>query len=221
MRLPLIDYRIGGNPRFRYCEEAELMRVPDELRECVCFIRAQWPSGTSSLGTAFFVGVPLGVEGRWFHYAVTARHCIVDLKAAEAAVLEINQRCGARVAVSTRVSDWLLHETADVAVLPLGEIDPAFEVTAWDADKSVANDDIVREKNIGAGDDVFITGLLVYHPGVTRNLPIVRLGSIAAMPEDPVELTTGTDIVHVGGGPLYRRAQRVSGFRSSINLAGH
>jgi hypothetical protein len=40
------------------------MRIPDELRECVCFTRAQWPSGASTMGTAFFVDVPTGIDGR-------------------------------------------------------------------------------------------------------------------------------------------------------------
>ncbi len=176
------------------------MRIRDELRECVCFVQASWASGVSGVGTAFFVGVPLGITGteeHWFHYAVTARHVINDMKQgpAEKAVLVLNRRGGGRALAETRVSDWLFHETADVAVLPLGRVNPAFQIMVWDVGNSAATDEVVREKNIGAGDDVFITGLLVHHPGVTRNLPIVRLGAIAAMPDDPVPLPTGTDVV--------------------------
>lgn len=184
------------------------MRIPDELRECVCFVEARWPSGAAEVGTAFFVGVPLdappGSGQSWFHYVVSARHCIAGRKEtqeqqggpAETAALLINQRGGGRVRCPTRVADWLLHGTADVAVLPIGTVNPVFEVSVWDADKSVANDKIVRERDIGAGDDVFIAGLLIHHPGKTRNLPIVRLGSVAAMPEDPVErMETGPDVV--------------------------
>jgi hypothetical protein len=80
-------------------------------------------------------------------------------------------------------------------VLPLGAVNPAFQIMVWDVGNSAATDEVVREKNIGAGDDVFVAGLLVHHPGAARNLPIVRLGAIAAMPEDPVGLATGTDVV--------------------------
>jgi hypothetical protein len=176
------------------------VRIPDELRECVCFVQASWASGDAGVGTAFFVGIPLEVNGlgeRWFHYAITARHVISDVKRgpAETAVLLVNTRQGGRAMVSTRVSEWLFHETADIAVFPVGNVNPAFQVSVWDAARSIATEKVVREKNIGAGDDVFIAGLLVHHPGITRNLPIVRLGAIAAMPEDPVALTTGVDVV--------------------------
>jgi len=179
------------------------MRIPDELRECVCFTRAQWPSGASAMGTAFFVGVPTGIDGRPFIYAVTAKHCVTGSLQAQRSqggrpaevVLLVNHREHGRTENRTRASDWLLHDTADVAVLPLGGTDPSFEVRVWPTHENVASELVVKEKNIGAGDDVFIAGLLTYHRGATRNLPVVRLGSIAAMPEDPVGLETGPDTV--------------------------
>lgn len=184
------------------------MRVPDELRECVCFVQPKWSSGVGSRGTArgtaFFVGVPLGIGNHGFVYVVTAKHCVTgDEKArrrhenrpATTAILWVNHREHGRVPDTTRVSDWLLHDSADIAVLPVGGINPDFEIRAWDAEESIADEQVVRDKNIGAGDDVFIAGLLTYNWGETRNLPIVRLGSIAAMPEDPVELETGQDVV--------------------------
>src|ERR1700733_2524913 len=103
------------------------MRIPDQIRDCVCFIQAEWPSGKIEIGTAFFMSVPLGVNGHWFHYAVTAKHCVTGrLKTqrdeggpAPQSVLFVNQREGGRVRVPIPASDWLLHETADMAVLPL------------------------------------------------------------------------------------------------------
>lgn len=43
--------------------------------------------------------------------------------------------------------------------------------------------------NIGVGDEVFITGLLANHPGEFRNTPIVRIGNLAAYPEERVKAT--------------------------------
>lgn len=180
------------------------MRIPDELRECVCFVQPVWPSGSGGRGTAFFVGVPLGVGDHCFTYVVSAKHCITGDKKAQLrhgnrpatkAILWVNHTEQGRVSHVTQVSDWLLHDTADVAVLPLVGVASGFDVRVWDADQSLANERVVRDKNIGAGDDVFITGLLTYNWGVTRNLPVVRLGSIAAMPKDPVDLETGPDVV--------------------------
>ena len=41
------------------------------------------------------------------------------------------------------------------------------------------------------GDDVFLTGLFANHLGRDRNLPIVRCGNLAAMPEEPVATEVG------------------------------
>jgi hypothetical protein len=190
--------------RFWYREEAEPMRVPDELRECVCFVQPVWPSGPGGRATAFFIGVPFGVEGQRYAYAVTAKHCITGgdearrqhgNRPATKAILWVNHREHGRLSEKTLVSDWLLHDTADVAVYPLGGLNPEYQIKVWDAEQGLASEPVVREKNIGAGDDVFIAGLLTHHWGNTRNLPIVRLGSIAAMPDDPVDLETGRDVV--------------------------
>jgi hypothetical protein len=162
------------------------MRVPDELRECVCFAQPVWPSGPGGRATAFFIGVPFGVEGQRYAYAVTAKHCITGgeetrrqhgNRPATKAILWVNHREHGRLSEKTLVSDWLLHDTADLGVYPLGAMNRAYQIKVWDAEQGLASEPVVREKNIGAGDDVFITGLLTHHWGDTRNLPIVRLGS--------------------------------------------
>jgi hypothetical protein len=130
-----------GSLRSSYSEEVELVRIPDELRECVCFVQASWASGNPGMGTAFFVGTPLaGLEGHWYYYAITAKHVISDVERgpAETAALLLNKREGGRAIASTRVSDWLIHETADVAVLPIGSLNPEFQVTVWDIAESAA-----------------------------------------------------------------------------------
>lgn len=48
------------------------------------------------------------------------------------------------------------------------------------------NSDIIKEKNIGIGDEVFMTGLFTNHSGKEKNIPIVRIGNIAAMPDEPI-----------------------------------
>jgi len=46
----------------------------------------------------------------------------------------------------------------------------------------------IAENDIRAGEEVFTVGLLVNHFGRERNLPIIRVGAIAAMPEEPIYL---------------------------------
>ncbi len=52
----------------------------------------------------------------------------------------------------------------------------------------IATEDVIRDRDIGVGDDAFLTGLFSNHYGRDRNIPIVRVGSIAAMPGEKVEV---------------------------------
>jgi hypothetical protein len=55
----------------------------------------------------------------------------------------------------------------------------------------VATPDIIAKHRIGIGDEVFITGLFVTHSGTERNIPILRVGNIAAVPEEAVKTPMG------------------------------
>lgn len=189
-----LDERIGGRPCQRLCDPADLMRVPDELRDCTCFIQAFW-SGEVESGSAFFVGVDAGYEGRIFIYAVTARHLVLNASGALAdeVHLVVNSISGIQF-IKTDPARWLLHPTADVAVLNVSFDSTIHKIRVYPLE-SIATKAFREERAIGPGDDVFITGLLVHHPGKTRIMPIVRLGCIAGLPEDPVKLETGEDVV--------------------------
>jgi hypothetical protein len=43
-----------------------------------------------------------------------------------------------------------------------------------------------RVFNVGVGNEMFLTGLFSPHAGKTSNIPIVRIGNIAAMPTERV-----------------------------------
>ena len=166
------------------------MLVPDEIRKCVAFIGYQWISGPKLAGTVFFVfmeipGIPLH-----FAYGITAKHVIdaVNKNSSDGkAFIRFNTKDGATAVVQTECSDWVNHPTnrgVDVAALPMtlgGILDHLYYPVA-----GFATDDVVSQQQIGVGDDVFLTGLFVNHYGRDRNVPIVRVGNIAAMPEDRV-----------------------------------
>jgi hypothetical protein len=199
------DLRVGGVPSLRLCERAELMRVPDQLLECVCFVHAHFdgapPGEQDRVGSAFFVAKRLGLpepNEQIFAYVVTARHCLQDPEygVADAATLRVNRKGGGTLPIEAPVARWMLHPTADVAVagVDAGLMLQALSFRAWDID-SAAGRDFRDERQIGPGDDAFITGLLVHHPGKSKIMPIVRVGNIAALPDDPVQLATGLDTV--------------------------
>jgi hypothetical protein len=55
------------------------------------------------------------------------------------------------------------------------------------------DDKEISESGVGAGDDVFIAGLFNRLRGQSRNLPLVRMGNVAMIP-DPGELVPGVKI---------------------------
>jgi hypothetical protein len=70
------------------------VRVPDEIRDCVCFITAR-AGGVGKIGTAFFVGVGIGFEDRVAQYVVTSKHCLlVEGALADDVVLRLNAKTG-------------------------------------------------------------------------------------------------------------------------------
>jgi hypothetical protein len=47
--------------------------------------------------------------------------------------------------------------------------------------------EVIQQREIGIGEELFIVGLFRSHYGNERNRPIVRIGSIAAMADEPVK----------------------------------
>jgi hypothetical protein len=54
-----------------------------------------------------------------------------------------------------------------------------------------ATTDRVQSEEIGLGEETIIVGLFASHHGNARNIPIVRIGNIAAMPEEKVSTEIG------------------------------
>jgi len=190
------DYRIGGEPRYYVADNKDvLMQVPDEVRKCVLFICCQSPDRLELLGTAFLVAEPIENTDYIFPYIVTAKHLIEDVRRYgidEKVYLRVNQRDGNFRFIATDIKSWIFHPDdpfVDVAVLPLvlpAELDyRAFPIAGAVTKGRIPN------LGIGVGDEIFLVGLFIYHAGTGKNIPIIRVGNIAAMPEEPVQTAKG------------------------------
>ena len=191
------------------------MQIPDVVKKLVFFVEADTDEG-SWVGTGFFVFDSLGVRDAKgaplaMVYAVTARHCVQQIKKDKAPVkairLFLNTTNGPARSIETQLDGWVHHDVADVSVYSFGpgaqelrgfdflyypvrgQGAPAFVTTA-DKKNSAEKFEMAE---MSPGDDLFMTGLLVYHPGKTRIMPIIRTGTIAALPEDPITMSTGSD----------------------------
>ena len=173
------------------------MRVPDEVRQCVVFVGL--PSaprngqvGLLFKGTAFFVSVPSETVPEVSHvFLVTAKHVAASL-ASKPFLVRANTKDGKSAIIPLKGTRWWYHPTdlsVDVAVIPWA---PPEHVEYTHYSKSAfLTDEIISSKRIGTGDEVFITGLFAHLTGSSRDLPIVRMGNVAMLPEEPVPTSIG------------------------------
>lgn len=170
------------------------MRVDDQMLKCVGFVgEVAYTDSTGVYGdlvaTGFFVSVPS--EFGSFAYFVTAKHVPADLKGKGAYFL-VNKEGGGTTLFSDIRGGWWTHptdKTADVAVVQLGERRNAELVCISIED--FATGPMIRSRNIGIGDEVYTVGLFTPAPGVKRNMPIVRHGNVAMMPEEQIQTELG------------------------------
>ena len=95
--------------------------------------------------------------------------------------------------IPTAIGKWVFHpreSNVDVAALGWAPSQEKFDYLNLPV-KYALTEDIIKQENIGAGDDVFLVGLFVNHFGSERNLPIIRVGNIASMPEEKVHTGYG------------------------------
>ena len=139
-------------------------------------------------------------------YAVTAKHVIDAIREntlADTVYLTYNGENG-KEETAIPLSEWHFHpgdstENVDVAIARFEYktpeiVGPRFanprHVKCW-MTESLINVSAAKNSGIGLGQEVSLAGLFVHHQGSTRNIPIVRSGSIAAMPGEKVSTQIG------------------------------
>ncbi len=189
-----IDYRLGGCPKYVFTDDLfPFMLIPDEIRQCVAFLGVNTPTGPRLCGTAFFVGVPSeAAPGASYGYVVTAKHILDKIREIYGndamTFIRVNVRGQDAVRAEIALQHWRYHptdSTVDVAVIEDASGDSRFETKRIPLEMAATAEAITKHK-IGVGDEVFMTGLFSHHHGRTRNLPIVRIGNIALMPDEPI-----------------------------------
>jgi len=157
------------------------MRVPDEILKCVAFIGAKPEGGDfAAAGTVFFIGHD--IEGVRRPYAVTAKHVVQGLQGSGVQDACIRYSTPGGVGFSyVKTEHWFFHPdpTVDLAVNGVVALDHHDQMLfpSW---QILENSEIERY-DVNLGEQVVFPGLFVHHHGTHRNIPIVRLGSLAAL----------------------------------------
>jgi hypothetical protein len=187
------------------------MRVPDQVRKAVLFVGMDGPSGPEYGGTAYIVALPGGhgtitsqtkdqvtTEVRFpFTFLVTARHLAEELEGNDF-YLRVNRNDGSIAVIKVNAeTPWWYHPSekqhVDAAVTvfaPANQEDLDIRTIPIDM---FADELVISEHDIGTGDEVFITGLFTKVVETTRNIPIVRTGTVAMMPGEKIPF--GKDLI--------------------------
>ena len=170
--------------------EFPMPRIKDDVLECSVYLYTSGEaaiSGKGSAGSGFLVSVPSEAIPDGQHvYAVTAAHVIDN----GACVIRMTSRNVEMSLVSTPDDSWIRHpEGDDVAAAMLDLDSGAEECKSVPTESSFVTQDHITRLDIGLGDDVFLVGRLVNHEGKQRNLPSVRSGNIAMMPNEPIHVS--------------------------------
>jgi len=175
------------------------VQVADEIRKCSAFIGVQTQRGFSALGSGF-LGI-MGQDGFEFVYLVTAAHVVwpehssnrSNAEPPQGAIdVRFNKQDGSPHIIKTKQSDWIFHSDrhVDLAALPLGFFDappPAnFDTKIVNIRGMAVTPERIEKFGISLGDEIFIVGAFVGRVGERKNIPIIRVGNIAAMPEEPI-----------------------------------
>jgi hypothetical protein len=180
------------------------VRVPKEVLKCVAFVGEVTHQDANGMvyGDLSATGFLVSVRSKHFPvlryvYFVTAKHVAEDLKDKHPYLL-VNSKSGPPIRLTTFYPRWFFHPTdekADVAVIQIGE-HPDADTLAVLIDLFVTQEDIESRESVDIGDEVFVTGLFTLAPGQKKNLPIVRHGNVAMIPEEQIQTDLGfTDVI--------------------------
>lgn len=163
-----------------------MLRIPDQALDCVGFLAVERNGNYRYAGTGFFVSLP-GPHDKYFPYFITARHNIEMAKRESGRlVARFNDREGAHIVDISGV-DIIVSDDAGVDVALIEQLDwtrliEQGQMRHLPLPDMAATADYIRDRDLGIGSEVFVTGLFAVRRGQSRNLPIGRTGTISAMP---------------------------------------
>jgi hypothetical protein len=168
------------------------MWLPAFFPKTVCFLGAKDRARRMFYGgTGFFVQLrePDCPDELAWDYLITAKHCVEGACDGYGNLFcRLNMTAGGTklVELPHYSSRWILSEDADVAVLAMPFDNTGEDVMSIPVD-TLATESVMKKEQIGMGDEIFSIGLFKNLHGNKRNIPIVRSGIIASVPDEPLQ----------------------------------
>jgi hypothetical protein len=175
------------------------MRLDDDILKTIVYLGREDHGSFVPYGTGF-ITARLPNEHQAWQTLVTARHVIDSIKA-KTVYVRLNNRAGEAQTIRVAKDEWHFHpdDRVDVAVCPSIIGADVFDILHFALGPHSApgipdhslSPDLIKKHRVGIGDEAYIAGMFVGRMGNKRNIPIVRQGTIAAMPDEPMETSYG------------------------------
>lgn len=168
-------------------------RVADRFLEAVVYLypsEQAAQSGVATGGTGFIVAVetsPGSDQGALF--VVTISHVIRE---GRSTVVRVNHAEGRTDIIPLPEDRWEHHPNGDdIAAAGIGlHADHRFPSVPISLFLTA---ELMREHDLGLGDDCFFAGRFVSADGIEANFPTLRFGHLARLPVEPVRHPRGLD----------------------------
>jgi hypothetical protein len=173
------------------------MQISEGIRKSVGYLWYDSATGPKWAGTAFLLGYPwAGLELPNAHiYVVTAHHLLAKIQmdaTNDRVYVRLNAKAGGTINMILEQRHWHRHPTdttVDVAAAHCSIPDVLVDYDSIPYN-IMSTAQSVHTLGITLGDEVFLPGLFAQHIGVGANIPVIRVGNIAALREEPVHTTS-------------------------------
>jgi hypothetical protein len=169
-----------------WCRRSPVPRIQDVTLNSTIYLyksKEEAEKGEHRGGSGFLASVRSEQHATQAHlYAVTNTHVI----ALGYSVVRLTTAFGVTQIIPFGTADWLKHPNGDdVSVCPLAL--PAAEYVSPIPVAMFLSEALVKEHDIGPGDDVVMIGRFIAHGGRQRNRPTARFGNISMMPGELID----------------------------------
>jgi hypothetical protein len=160
-------------------------RIPTEILGSVFYLyktREDAELGSDYGGTGFFIGISSKIDSRYAYvYAVTNYHTVFENGYTTIRINTVNGTPDFLELIPD--IDWkYIPGGGDVTVCPIHHLKSDYHAIKLISIRLFATKNIVDDKNIGIGDDVFMVGRFIRQDGAPTDSPAVRFGNISVMP---------------------------------------
>lgn len=158
------------------------MRIKDiaGVRDGVVYIGLERDGLFTPYGSGFLVNLWIDKEWRVI-CVVTALH-VIQAVPGETVYVRLNRKVGGAASVPIESKQILGWQNNDLAIFGINLGTDIYDYKALDVDEGKLLQARYMFEGITYGDEVYAVGLYTSHYGLTRNVPIVRIGHVALLP---------------------------------------